>query len=304
MNNLIENDDDVERLQPTPTTLRRLYSLSGNLCSYNFNGEVCGNLLFDKGGQFIGEVCHIEAANKKGQRFNPYMTNEQRRDFNNLILLCRNHHKITDDVLTYPVDTLKRMKALHESKFSSDILIERMLDGLKDYTKGNSFVSVNNLNNLFSVINPNDNYGRTVEMVEDDVEAFNLSIKKYLTLSPYSRKIFLLGLERSHHPYRFWRLDEDTLYVDFTEVCRILGLFNNDPQVWAAVSEIEAHGLMHRTEVEISENNEVIRNVYTKISPIDDYDVSIWLLIKKYCYLSNYDLVQYIERLDFSDLDN
>jgi hypothetical protein len=39
-------------------------------------------------GVFIGQLCHIEAAEEGGQRFNERMTNEERRAFENLLLLC------------------------------------------------------------------------------------------------------------------------------------------------------------------------------------------------------------------------
>lgn len=290
----------VKRLKPTSETLRRLYAYSGNICAF----PGCYHLMLDPNGKFIGQVCHIEAAMPEGERFNPNMTNESRRHFDNLMLLCYPHHIETNDINKYSVSTLKDMKSRHERMFSEDIVIKTILDELRDYTKDNSFVEVSNLNNLFTVINPNDKYGRTIEMVEDDVEAFNLSIKKYLTLTPFSRRIFALGIQRSHHPHSMYHLDEDSLYVDFREVCRMLGRYDNDHEIWSSVSEIEAQELMHLTEVSVSEYREDMRHVYTKISPVDDYDVSIWLLIKKYCELSRLDLVNYLEILDFTDLDN
>lgn len=292
--------EKVKRLTPKGETLRRLYAYSGNMCAF----PGCYNLMLDPNGNFIGQVCHIEAAMPDGERFNPNMTNESRRHFDNLMLLCYPHHVETNNVYKYSVSDLKAMKARHEKMFSEDIVIQTILDQLKDYTKDTSFTEVNNLNNFFKVINPNDKYGRPIEMVEDDVQAFNLSIKKYLTLTPFSRRIFALGIQRSHHPHGTYRLDEDTLYVDFREVCRMLGRYDNDQEIWSSVSEIEAQELMHRTEVNVSEYSEEMRHVYTKISPVDDYDVNIWLLIKKYCELSRLDLVNYLEILDFTDLDD
>lgn len=290
----------VKRLKPTGETLRRLYAYSGNMCAF----PGCYHLMLDPGGKFIGQVCHIEAAMPEGERFNSGMTNEGRRHFDNLMLLCYPHHIETNDIYKYSVSALKDMKSRHERMFSEDIVIKTILDQLKDYTKDNSFTEVNNLNNFFKIINPNDKYGRTVEMVEDDVQAFNLSIKRYLTLTPFSKRIFVYGIQRSHHPHGLCRLDEDRLYVDFREVCRMLGRYDNDGEIWSSISEIEAQGLMHRTGVYISEDIEEMRHVYTKISSIDDYDENIWLLLKKYCELSEIDLIHYLEVLDFSDLDN
>jgi hypothetical protein len=44
------------------------------------------------------------------------MTDDQRRDFNNLILLCRNHHVETDNTEKYTVKILREMKRNHESQ--------------------------------------------------------------------------------------------------------------------------------------------------------------------------------------------
>jgi len=41
------------------------------------------------------------------------MTNDQRRHYDNLILLCPNHHTVTNDEKKYTVDGLKKMKADH-----------------------------------------------------------------------------------------------------------------------------------------------------------------------------------------------
>ena len=42
-------------------------------------------------GVFIGQVCHIEAADEGGERFNPSMTPKERRQLSNLLLMCYPH---------------------------------------------------------------------------------------------------------------------------------------------------------------------------------------------------------------------
>jgi hypothetical protein len=64
----------------------------------------------------MSQVCHIEAAEKGGQRYNHNSTDELRRQYDNLILLCPTHHKTTDDIDKYPVEVLKSMKSEHENK--------------------------------------------------------------------------------------------------------------------------------------------------------------------------------------------
>jgi len=63
----------------------------------------------------IGEACHIVAQSPSGPRGHSPLTPEQRDHYDNLILLCRNHHKQVDDQEnTYTVQCLLDMKAAHE----------------------------------------------------------------------------------------------------------------------------------------------------------------------------------------------
>lgn len=107
--------EEVKRLTPTKETLVRLFAKSGNKCAF----ETCNHKLFAEDGTFIAEVCHIEAAMTGGERFRPNMTNDERRQEENLILLCHAHHKISDNVVQYKPDKLKEIKRTHEAKFTS-----------------------------------------------------------------------------------------------------------------------------------------------------------------------------------------
>ena len=102
----------MARLPVKPTTLRALFARSGNVCAY----PGCVHELVNAKNQFVAEVCHIEAAMPKGERYNTEQTDEQRRSFANLLILCHKHHVETDDVNEFSVDKLKEMKALHEAK--------------------------------------------------------------------------------------------------------------------------------------------------------------------------------------------
>jgi hypothetical protein len=106
--------EEVKRLTPKPATLRGLYLLSGNVCAF----PNCPIVMIDMNGTMIGEVCHIEAAEEGGPRFNSKMTNEGRRKQENLFLLCPTHHRAVDATpKTYTVAKLQSMKKAHEKKF-------------------------------------------------------------------------------------------------------------------------------------------------------------------------------------------
>jgi hypothetical protein len=43
--------------------------------------------------------------------------NEDRRQFENLLLMCHDHHVVTDDVNKYPIERMRQIKAEHEARF-------------------------------------------------------------------------------------------------------------------------------------------------------------------------------------------
>jgi hypothetical protein len=69
-----------KRLNPTYETLRELYLKSGNQCAF----PGCNKPILNAKGEFVAQICHIEAAAPNGQRFNPNQTNEERRQSSNL----------------------------------------------------------------------------------------------------------------------------------------------------------------------------------------------------------------------------
>lgn len=108
--------EEPKRLFPTPDTLRQLYLLSGNRCAI----PNCQNLVIDGNGVVVGHICHIRAAMPDGARFDVTMTNEERRQASNLLLLCGGHHTQIDSKRyedQYPVERVMSIKRDHEAKF-------------------------------------------------------------------------------------------------------------------------------------------------------------------------------------------
>ena len=101
----------------TQNTAKRLYGLSGNVCA-NPN---CRKRLIDDSGNQIGEIAHIAAASPDGPRYDSSMTDDERRAFDNLILLCEDCNKLVDNnPKEYPAKLLREWKAKHENFVSSD----------------------------------------------------------------------------------------------------------------------------------------------------------------------------------------
>ncbi len=140
--------DNNKARQYKPTTVRRLDTLSGNECAEpNCNKK----LIAEDGQSIISKICHIEAASKDGPRWNKNMTDDERRDFSNLILLCDEHHTIIDNKnneAIYSVTLLKKWKTDHEAK------ILHLISGDNILTKNSS--ALNTVINFIGdkIINP------------------------------------------------------------------------------------------------------------------------------------------------------
>ena len=97
----------------TEKTIKRLYALSGNQCAF----PDCNISLLSSGSEInFSNICHIEAAEPGGQRYNLTSNDNYRRSYENLMLLCANHHLETNDVEKYTVPILQEMKKNHEAK--------------------------------------------------------------------------------------------------------------------------------------------------------------------------------------------
>ena len=91
-----------------------------------------------------------------GERFNPNMTNEDRRSFGNLMLMCHHHHVVTDDVEKYAVEKLKELKRNHEAKYSG--IIGQMMNSIIDYGMQSLIAVACKLIRVFHVILTKEKY--------------------------------------------------------------------------------------------------------------------------------------------------
>lgn len=105
-------------------TVKRLHTLSGNQCA----APGCTKAFIARDNKtIISKICHIEAASADWPRWNPDMDDDQRRHFDNLILLCDECHSIVDNKeneARYPVSLLKQWKKQHESTITYSYLNE------------------------------------------------------------------------------------------------------------------------------------------------------------------------------------
>jgi len=123
---------------PTRKTIKRLFALSRNQCAF----PGCSSLLTDlSSDRTIGEICHIKAQRPNAPRYDPNQGDSDRHAFENLILLCPNHHNLIDsDVDFYTVERLKQIKSEHErgklrNPEVSDDLLNRLINYNDDLTR-------------------------------------------------------------------------------------------------------------------------------------------------------------------------
>lgn len=107
-----------------PTDIKILWSRAAGLCSM----PECRKRLTPEsqtmasGAVIIGDNCHIVAESMDGPRGNIPIAETDRNRYPNLILLCRDHHKIIDtDIDSWPVEKLYRIKSEHENWVSSSL---------------------------------------------------------------------------------------------------------------------------------------------------------------------------------------
>ena len=164
----------MSRRPPKPSTIRALFAKSGNVCAF----PKCEHKLVEDDNLYVGNVCHIEAAEPQGPRYNPNSTDDERRGYSNLILLCHAHHRRIDfDENTYTVRVLRRMKTQGKASadratlpISSSIVsqVEREMAGqFSDYTGQREPTKVKNLSRLYEVIELNLEKGQIQEEIAE-----------------------------------------------------------------------------------------------------------------------------------------
>lgn len=199
--------EEAKRLPPTREACKELYLKSGNRCAF----PGCERALLNAQGVFVGQVCHIEAVGRRGQRFNPNQTNEERRHPSNLVLMCYEHHVETNDVSKYPVEVMKRIKEEHEKKFADVVgLIYR---SVTDHTDSSAPVKPTNLYRLAKALK----WELTDDQLQGTLEELLPTIDGLSRIPISTRQFLSILIKRSS-----WRRDE--LVASFSDIQQATGL--------------------------------------------------------------------------------
>ncbi|MED5615893.1 hypothetical protein [Janthinobacterium sp. P210005] len=184
----------VKRLNPIESVRRRLFALSGNRCAF----PKCPHPIINKDGQLLAQICHIEAASEDGERFNSEKNNEERRAFENLILLCGTHHLETNNTTVYTLSKMREMKGAHEAH--SFVQSTEMLERFIDATSNQHYELPKNFLNLDTSRWDDTSF----------IEARNL-LERIATLPRLTRSLYATAL--------IWTVPQDlSLFVDTAEL--------------------------------------------------------------------------------------
>jgi len=91
-------------------TIKRLFGMSRNQCAI----PDCKSPII-MSDSVVGDICYIRGRSKRGHRYDPLLTETDKNDFRNLILLCNTCQKLVDSNPDfYTVESLQAMKLRHE----------------------------------------------------------------------------------------------------------------------------------------------------------------------------------------------
>lgn len=266
------------RRQPTLDTLRKLFVHSGNCCAF----EGCERPIIDRHGNYVAQICHIEAASPGGERFNESMTDDERRDPSNLLLLCYDHHILTNDVTNFTVDRLKSIKAKHEAKYAD--AAGKIRGEVIDHTKLTSVQMPSNLVGLWAVIGrpPGD------EPAEFYLEELRGIAAKLKGLSKPTRQYFCIAVEISKAK------SDQARFVALHEI-------ENRASLSIETARGHIHTLLQSQLFSLADNDDEtnVERVCIQASP-NDWD--IWRALKKFCMKKEVELSVFLVDLDFSSV--
>lgn len=277
-----------KRLAPKTETLRELFLKSGNLCAY----PGCGALMMNVDGVFIGQLCHIEAAEEGGERFNPQMTNEDRRHISNLILMCYPHHEETNNVGKYPVAKIRQFKNDHEKRFAR--ADRAILEKLIDWTTLDEPIEPRSLTRMNTLLG----WGHGPEELEQSIAELNAYVAN-LRRVPIDLRRFLGAVAGRAQRMQNTRVVQTGMFGTKILVSDVKSAFNlSEHTVAERTNQLDAYDLADIDEID------------TDLGPkpairIRDLKSGwpFWLDLADFCEKAQVSMDVFTDEMDFSRLD-
>lgn len=147
-------------------TRKFLWAKSGNRCAICKTELITSNP--DNTEFNLGEECHIISSKLNGPRHVAILSEYD--NFENLILLCRNHHKEVDELTdTYSEELLRYIKTSHENWVKNTI--KNAIDNQEDNERPKFLTRITSGKELFNIINEIHGYKTDYDELKDEEEA-------------------------------------------------------------------------------------------------------------------------------------
>jgi hypothetical protein len=102
-------------------TRKLVWGRSGSRCAF-CKQELIVSATDKDSEAVVGDECHIISAEVNGPRHDPSYPKEKLDSYENLLLLCRVHHKMVDDqATTFTAEILRQLKSNHEIMISEKL---------------------------------------------------------------------------------------------------------------------------------------------------------------------------------------
>lgn len=288
-----ETVEIVKRLPIKFSTSRKLFVNSGNECAF----PGCTRRLVNQKGQWLAEICHIEGAKSGGERFNPQMTNETRRAASNLMLMCHDHHVETNDVVEFPVERLRDIKAEHEAVFAdtppllSDDALEAAVkeiveSDIVDRTDRVTLHLPQTLAEFSEVLELEE----TPDELQRDIALMTPHLEALRRIPIDTRAIFAIVIDRGSDYYGAQR-------VPAHELDGVTGLSFNEIKLHVAT--LRRYGLASFEEEDEDYGNPT--TMWVKTINVDGWD--FWGPIRTFCQAKEFECKRLINELRFDRLD-
>jgi DNA-binding transcriptional ArsR family regulator len=267
-----------QRLTPTPSVIKKLFAYSGNQCAM----PECKEIIVDPSGAMLGKVAHINAAEPGGARYDPKMSDEQRRAFDNLFIVCGKHHDIIDykeNEADYPAEVLRKFKATHEGRFKK--AERQLIKQFVDTTQVSQPTYPKHLRALAQARNYAD-----VEGNEEDIRGVRYFIENLKEL-PLQEREFALKLAE-----RMRRRRRDTLTAE-----DVMGAF----QISADALQRHMKVLEDHQLGDLDEGSEP-NSYYVALSDREG-DINPWIEILEFCDATGHTPDELIHDLNFALYD-
>ena len=243
-------------------------------------------------GKYIGKICHIEGV--RGERFRATMNNEERRAFDNLMLMCDEHHTETDDELKYTVPVLRKMKRDHEARFTDAAI--QIYEAFEDQPAKRRGTRACNAERFTRAMGWSHTTSESAEIVGE----INRLVDRLAKMDIPTRR-FLMAVVAKAHDLKGTanvHVDRGNLLIRWSAVAQAYN--RSDDAIKDFVEGLTAFAVGGHDHIELYDHKTDAIALY----PLPDSGWNLWLDLALFCESVGEDLTPLIQDLDFSRLDD